>query len=410
MNSALTSSGRLGPSAGSRRKLRTVRNHPGIYAFDCRTHNTVHYRYQTRANGRQIWKTVHGPLTDARDGRDAARAAASRLTVTSARTLGDLVAAYLEDQRAFVRPKTIDGYQSIWRLVELPLGRVKIDRLNPAMVQQVLLGLLSPATGRPAYSTATVHHVRALLRAVTADAAANRKITDPFGGRALRIPPIVRPARPFLTPAQMLSALEALDGDPLGRLMVVLYGFLGLRRGEGCALRTDHLDPVPEVLPEWMRSQRRPGDLHAVFVESSIEKFHHEERMKLPKTTAGVRFVPVPSIVASTILGAASSSADGWVLPVPSRMRSRLDFVAVAWDRRAVQLLRVGLPRVTLHELRHSYATLLLDAGVHSYVGPRMLGHTLPPMAGLYMHPTWTQLCRAEEQMSNRLAAARDGA
>jgi integrase len=53
------------------------------------------------------------------------------------------------------------------------------------------------------------------------------------------------------------------------------------------------------------------------------------------------------------------------------------------------QTARVGLPRIRLHDLRHTWATLALSAGVHPRVAQERLGHaTVEITLGIYSHVT----------------------
>ena len=47
---------------------------------------------------------------------------------------------------------------------------------------------------------------------------------------------------------------------------------------------------------------------------------------------------------------------------------------------------RAGVPEVTWHALRHTYATLLVEAGVSLHDVQRLLGHSSLAMTGKYLH------------------------
>jgi integrase len=61
------------------------------------------------------------------------------------------------------------------------------------------------------------------------------------------------------------------------------------------------------------------------------------------------------------------------------------------WFSREFNLLvrRAGVPRIRLHDLRHTYATLALKTGVHPKVVSERLGHaTVGITLDLYSHVT----------------------
>jgi integrase len=50
---------------------------------------------------------------------------------------------------------------------------------------------------------------------------------------------------------------------------------------------------------------------------------------------------------------------------------------------------RAGLPKIRLHDLRHTYATVALGAGVHPKIVSERLGHaTIAVTLDLYSHVT----------------------
>lgn len=58
-------------------------------------------------------------------------------------------------------------------------------------------------------------------------------------------------------------------------------------------------------------------------------------------------------------------------------------------DRFAKRVRKYGLPKLSLHGLRHTWATLALRAGVHPKVVQERLGHaTISITLGTYSHVT----------------------
>lgn len=71
-----------------------------------------------------------------------------------------------------------------------------------------------------------------------------------------------------------------------------------------------------------------------------------------------------------------------------------------------VPLLRsAGLPRIRLHDLRHTAATLLLARGIHPKIVSEMLGHTTVGITlDLYSHVTPTMQRAAARAMDDVLS------
>jgi integrase len=74
----------------------------------------------------------------------------------------------------------------------------------------------------------------------------------------------------------------------------------------------------------------------------------------------------------------------GLVFHQPDGSWLRPDAVSASFLRR---VRRYGLPRLTLHSLRHTWATLALERGVHPRVVQERLGHsTIAITLGIYSH------------------------
>ena len=67
---------------------------------------------------------------------------------------------------------------------------------------------------------------------------------------------------------------------------------------------------------------------------------------------------------------------------------------------------RAGLPRIRLHELRHSHATLAFAAGVHPKVVSERLGHASPAFT---MQVYGGSVAALHEEAARLIAAAVSG-
>lgn len=168
-------------------------------------------------------------------------------------------------------------------------------------------------------------------------------------------------------------------GDRLHGLWVLL-ATTGMRRGEALGLRWSDLDldtgrarVVQTIIqiagavsvgePKTGRG-RRSVSLDSATVAVLRE---HRHRMRQERLLVGADFNDVDLVF---------HQPDGsWLHP---------EAVSEAFLRR---VRRYDLPRITLHGLRHTWATLALERGIHSRVVQERLGHsTIAITLGIYSH------------------------
>jgi integrase len=294
--------------------------------------------------------------------------AASRLTLAS----------FLEDQwlpsiRASVREGTFESYRRNVRSHLVPrLGNVALQALTPPQLNAFYAELL--ADGRRdrsgGLSPRTVRYIHTILRRALQAAVrwqlVARNVAD------LADPPspkATRPAPMLTWSADELSRFLRSVADERTHPLWVVLASTGIRRGEALgALWTDvDLDGA-----SWQ-------------VRHTLVAIDHELSESTPKTDQGRRSVALdPATVrvlrewrkrqledrmawgpAWTDTGRVFTREDGSDLH-PERVSELFD--------RLVK--RSGLPRLTVHGLRHTHATLALQAGVHPKVVQERLGHS----------------------------------
>ncbi|NBS93194.1 MAG: site-specific integrase, partial [Betaproteobacteria bacterium] len=89
-----------------------------------------------------------------------------------------------------------------------------------------------------------------------------------------------------------------------------------------------------------------------------------------------------------------------WLLPNPRSGRP-LTGVFEVWARVRE---RAGLPGLRLHDLRHSYASFLVNAGRSLYEVQALLGHANPRTTMRYAHLSQATLRDAADQVGRILA------
>ena len=162
----------------------------------------------------------------------------------------------------------------------------------------------------------------------------------------------------ILDPDGITTVITKLRGHVLYVLALVAL-FIGLRLGEMLALKWRNVDLDGKVIR---------------VREAAEETKAHGIRVKAPKTRAGRRDVTLPEIVVEALrehrrqqlemrmaLGAGKMPDDALVFPALEGALQAPSAVSRAWGLVADSL---GLPAITLHGLRHSHASQLIDAGV----------------------------------------------
>lgn len=203
-------------------------------------------------------------------------------------------------------------------------------------------------------------------------------------------PPHREPSRVEpLTPAQIDTLAEA--APPHYRTPVLVGAYAGLRVGEVGALRREAVDLIGREIR----------------VVAGVALAGGRCWISEPKTRASRRSVPVPSFLAEEIGGHIERfglSEDGRVFS--SKFGGLLTGHLMSQALREVRR-RAGLPGVTFHTLRHTYASLLIREGAHPKVIQTLLGHSsIRTTLDLYGH-LFPGMGR---EMADRLNALRMGA
>lgn len=168
--------------------------------------------------------------------------------------------------------------------------------------------------------------------------------------------------------------LEVVD-DPLGPAYW-LAATTGMRRGEVLGLRWADID---------FKTAR-------VSVSHTVLNIAYEITQGTPKTTRGRRTIALdPTTVAVLRVHQGNQRALQHVVPNGDLVFARADGSAHHPDlfTQSFQrtLKRLGLPRIRLHDLRHTHATLGLAAGIPAKVMSDRLGHaTVAFTQDVYMH------------------------
>jgi integrase len=314
-------------------------------------------------DGRRIRKHFDS-LRDAKSWREDSYGKLRRreLRAPSAITFGEAAALWLLGVRAGsirtrsgdeYKPSTIRSYEQALRgsrdgrgglLGEL--GAIRLSELTVDDVQAFADRLLA-AGAQPSTIHNQIMPVRAICRWRRREVAVN-----PTVGLSL---PAVRLGRvSIVSPAQAELLLATLAARDRALWATALYA--GLRRGELMALRWSDVDlagGVLEVVRAWDPK---------------------EHRMVAPKSAAGSRRVPIAAALRA-FLEPQSATAAG----EPQRLvfgAGAMPFSASSLYERSLRAWRkAGLEPICLHNCRHTFASLMIAAGVNAKALQTFMGH-----------------------------------
>jgi integrase len=280
------------------------------------------------------------------------------------KTVEDFLRYWLDDFVLHsVRPKSWDHYDLCVRRMVPYIGKLKLSALSSANIRSMWTRMQSKGL-----ANRTIRHCHSVLHNAFQLAVKWRYMShNPVDG--VTAPRAERREMRTLSADEVHKLFEVTKGDRWHALWVVL-ATTGLRLGEVTALRWSDLDLVKgtAVIQRGLQRQRGKG---LVFVE--------------PKSQSSRRTVQLPSgAVAileehrSMLLRQRLAASDLWQdrdLVFPSLLGGPVDPGTVnAALHTALHL--AGLPRLHVHDLRHTAATLLLEQGTHPKIVQDLLGHS----------------------------------
>jgi integrase len=126
--------------------------------------------------------------------------------------------------------------------------------------------------------------------------------------------------------------------------------------------------------------------------------------LRLGDTKTGYSVRPIGSAAVNALRAALERSKGEFVFPA-TRGRDYFQGVAKAWRK----IARRRLPGVTLHVLRHSFASVAEDLGLTLPTIAALLGHSVRGSTGGYVHKTDPVLVAAADRVAAAVAAYMDG-
>ncbi|ROZ63827.1 site-specific integrase [Kocuria soli] len=273
-------------------------------------------------------------------------------------TVGELGEWWIAS-RSSLKPSTLRTVESAWRVhVEPRWGPVPVSDVRFSAVEAWVAELAREK------SPTTVKRAHGVLSSILASAVRDRRIlANPAEGVSL--PRKVAKAHVYLSHVQ-LHALAAASDRPA---LVLVLGYTGLRWGEAIGLRVKDVDTARRRI----RVERNAVQITGARFEVGTPKSHKQ------------RSVPYPAFLASLVAEQLEGKAEddllfpgrtGGFQPRPNLFTG--DGGTRSWFTAALE--RAGLPKMTVHDLRHTAASLAVASGANVKAVQRMLGHASAAM------------------------------
>ena len=242
------------------------------------------------------------------------------------------------------------------------------------------------------YSFSDAKYLRDTIRAIFIKAKESRLITH-NPAEFLTMPATTKGTHRSITDHEREHFLKVAETHPAG-LMFKTMLYCGLRTGEATALSFKDIDV----------------DAHMLNIVAAMES--GTDKLKAPKTAAGVRKVPIPDCIYHELIAhrgapfqpvftqettgnrhTETSRAKAW----RSFKKAMDDSMGAVWDKRPAKdgkmrltkVLSVVAPDLVPYCLRHTYCTDLQAKGVPLKMASYLMGHSdISVTANIYTHVT----------------------
>lgn len=263
-----------------------------------------------------------------------------------------------------LRPRTFEGYEQIVERHLIPtLGKLSLQNLTPQHVQQLLTE--KSAAG---LSPRRVGYIRAVLRTAL-NQALRWNLVGANASTLVDLPRVEQTEAQALNPDQARCLLIATRDHRLSAFFSVAMA-VGLRLGEALGLMWDDVELDRGTLTVRRALQRITG---------------HGRQLVEPKSRRSFRTLTLPGVTVEALRQHRVSQQKEQLVAGGRWRPSHFVFtttIGTPLDESNIRkvfvmlLTRAGLPRVRLHDLRHTCASLLLAQGVDPRTIMEILGHS----------------------------------
>ena len=265
---------------------------------------------------------------------------------TSVRTFSEVADNWWESKEPELSPGSVRVYRARYREIKEGFGDTPVDEITPL----VIVNYLRRQAAKD-YSQKVINSKKSIIKGILDNALIHGEIQQ---NPCVNLPTVKGEAKKQRTQAldADLRAIEAHRNDSDIARMVFFILMTGCRRGEAAALQGKHIN-------------RENNTAH--ICQTLVYSSPTPQIKPCPKTEAGVRDVIVPQSAMDIL----PKCKPNQFVFFPKGLPREREFQVLIDNYRA----EVGIS-CTLHQLRHSYATMLHSAGVDAKSAQYLLGHS----------------------------------
>ena len=330
--------------------------------------------------GKRIRKTVvvHGSMREAEQVKKQLERELENQGPAPPSRFEEWVERWLKDADKTRAPRTMAEYRRMLTTRILPaLGHIRLDQLRSRHIYEFMTKLAGVKHARNTEETITKHSQRkyyCLLSVIFQDAVYSGLLNNnPV--RQVKAPRIESYRARFYEPQDVERLWLALQTEPLMWRAIIATGLLlGIRRGELLGLRWSDIN--------WERK--------SICIERAAYRVSRDkQQVKVPKTASSRRSIPMPeplAVILNAWLSEQGGTAEDYIC---SESRGKWLHVDAPTKWFAKFIARHQLPSLNLHGLRHTAATIMLEAGIPVRTVSEHLGHgQTSTTTNIYAHTT----------------------
>lgn len=314
--------------------------------------------YAGKENGKPKYKSLTAPTRREAEAKAATYTLDRKDRENGKMTVREAIDRYIQSKEAVLSPSTVRGYRIIYRNNLQFIMDLKLESLTQEKIQKAI------SEEAKTHKPKTIRNIHGLLSSALTMFAPDIRLNT-------TMPQKKRPDYYTPTDADVKALLSAVEGTEL-EIPILLASTGSLRRSEICALTKSDVTDFGVSVTKAM-------------VRGTNETWH----IKVPKTEAGNRFIPLPPQVIAKLKAV---EGDQICTLTPELLSKHF----------RLALEKAGLPHFRLHDLRHYFASTLHAIGVpDKYIMLYGGWESESTLHGVYQHTLKNKLADTDQQVIN---------